>query len=194
MFLVVQLGRLWTFLLYCLSSFGLFDLIWGFPTKKQAETPKASKNNTTNQILSPRNLPISCIKKILVLDLDETLVHSTTKHVPNPDLSIEVAIEGITCVFHILKRPYVDLFIDTVCEWYDVMIFTASLRTYANPVIDKLGKKQRVWRRLFRESCVNTGGSYVKDLSTIHKNLAQIIIIDNSPIAYSLNKERHPYQ
>jgi len=109
--------------------------------------------------------------------------------VSHPDMSIEVAIEGIICIFHIIKRPFVDLFIDTVCEWFEVMIFTASLRTYANPVIDKLGKRQRVWRRLFRESCMNTGGSYVKDLSLVQKNLSQVIIIDNSPVAYSLNKE-----
>lgn len=44
-----------------------------------------------------------------------------------------------------------------------------------------------VKERLFRTSCVNQHGNFVKDLSVIHSDLSQVIIIDNSPIAYSIN-------
>lgn len=38
-----------------------------------------------------------------------------------------------------------------VCEWYEVVVFTASLSQYANPVIDLLDPKGQIKRRLFRE-------------------------------------------
>eukprot|EP01119_Soliformovum_irregulare_P019850 TRINITY_DN6368_c0_g1_i4.p1 TRINITY_DN6368_c0_g1~~TRINITY_DN6368_c0_g1_i4.p1 ORF type:complete len:134 (-),score=7.30 TRINITY_DN6368_c0_g1_i4:381-782(-) len=116
--------------------FTLFRSYMYTPTNTQA-------NNSTQS----QNTP----KKILILDLDETLVHSTTKFVPKCDVRVEVVIEGIACTFYVIKRPHVDHFIDTVCEWYDVVVFTASLSQYANPVIDNLGRKRVVRRRLFRE-------------------------------------------
>ena len=44
-------------------------------------------------------------KKTLILDLDETLVHSTFKPVPNPDIILPVEIEGKVCEVYVLVRP-----------------------------------------------------------------------------------------
>jgi len=44
-------------------------------------------------------------KKTLVLDLDETLVHSSFKAVENPDIVLPVEIEGSICNIFILVRP-----------------------------------------------------------------------------------------
>lgn len=68
-------------------------------------------------------------------------------------MSVNVAIEGLQFTFYVTKRPYVDDFLDTVCEWFEVIVFTASLRAYANPVIDFLDKKKKIKARLFREVC-----------------------------------------
>ncbi|KAI3642895.1 hypothetical protein MP228_012450 [Amoeboaphelidium protococcarum] len=135
-------------------------------------------------------------KKCLVLDLDETLVHSSFKPIPNPDFIIPVEIEGTVHSVYVLKRPFVDLFLSIVGPLYEVVIFTASLRKYADPVIDQLDPPYQdqnsrlskhdkaVKHRLFRESCINHRGSYVKDLSLLGRPLSQIIIIDNSPTSY----------
>jgi RNA polymerase II subunit A small phosphatase-like protein len=47
-------------------------------------------------------------KKTLVLDLDETLVHSSFKPIDNPDIVLPVEIEGSICNIFILVRPGVD--------------------------------------------------------------------------------------
>ena len=44
-------------------------------------------------------------KKTLILDLDETLVHSSFKPVPNPDIVLPVEIEGKVCNVYVVVRP-----------------------------------------------------------------------------------------
>jgi hypothetical protein len=55
---------------------------------------------------------------------------------------------------------------------------------YADPVLDQLDVHQVVRHRLFRESCYNHKGNYVKDLSQLGRPIGQTIIIDNSPASY----------
>ena len=50
-------------------------------------------------------------RKTLVLDLDETLVHSQFNVVKNPDYIIPVEMEGRTSNIYVLKRPGVDHFL-----------------------------------------------------------------------------------
>jgi RNA polymerase II subunit A small phosphatase-like protein len=53
-------------------------------------------------------------KKTLILDLDETLVHSQFKQVKKPDYVIPVDIEGRVCNIFVLKRPGTDHFLRTL--------------------------------------------------------------------------------
>jgi RNA polymerase II subunit A small phosphatase-like protein len=69
-------------------------------------------------------------------------------------------------------------------ELYEIVVFTASLAKYADPVLDKLDIHGVVTHRLFRESCLNHMGNYVKDLSQLGRDLKDVIIIDNSPASY----------
>lgn len=52
-----------------------------------------------------------------------------------------------------MKRPRVDDFMKAVGEKFEVVIFTASLAKYADPVIDLLDKHRVCRHRLFREAC-----------------------------------------
>jgi len=128
-------------------------------------------------------------KKVLVLDLDETLIHSTAKRVLYYDWRLEVYIKGMKCEFNVIKRPYMELFLQTVCNWFDVFIFTASVKQYACPVIDHLDPLRLIKGRLYRESCTQYKGTYIKDLALYWSDLSQVIIIDNSPVAYCKNKD-----
>lgn len=46
-------------------------------------------------------------RKTLVLDLDETLVHSSFKLVENADIVLPVEIENQICMIYVLVRPFV---------------------------------------------------------------------------------------
>eukprot|EP01135_Chromosphaera_perkinsii_P006631 Nk52_evm33s554 gene=Nk52_evmTU33s554 len=130
-------------------------------------------------------------KKILVLDLDETLIHSSVKDVNvQYDLKIEIFINRMACLFYVYKRPYVDFFLETVQQWYNLVIFTASIKEYGCPVIDSLDAGKGLFqRRYYRESCIHEGGSFIKDLKLIDPDLRNIMIIDNSPAAYAFQQE-----
>jgi RNA polymerase II subunit A small phosphatase-like protein len=53
-------------------------------------------------------------KKTLVLDLDETLVHSSFKPIPSPDYIIPVEIDGKLVDVYVLKRPWLDHFMESI--------------------------------------------------------------------------------
>ncbi|GAA5951393.1 hypothetical protein JCM10213_006900, partial [Rhodosporidiobolus nylandii] len=75
-------------------------------------------------------------------------------------------------------------FLKAMGEIYEVVVFTASLSKYADPVLDQLDVHRVVKHRLFRESCYNNKGNYVKDLSQLGRPMEESIIIDNSPASY----------
>jgi len=138
----------------------------------------------TQKFLMPPLPPDQKGKKTLVLDLDETLVHSSFRPVPGPDFIISIELDGVTHRVYVQKRPGVDQFLEQVGAKFEVVVFTASLDKYANPVLDILDPKGHVKVRLFREACVQHYGNYVKDLSLLGRRLEDTLIIDNSPFSY----------
>jgi len=128
-------------------------------------------------------------KKCLVLDLDETLVHSSFRAVPGADFVIPVQIEDVVHFVYVAKRPGVDEFLTEMAKHYEIVIYTASLNKYADPLLDLLDPNRVIRARLFRESCVFYDGNYVKDLSLLDRDLSKTIIIDNSPASYLFHPE-----
>eukprot|EP00039_Didymoeca_costata_P005085 m.78332 g.78332 ORF g.78332 m.78332 type:complete len:221 (+) comp12666_c0_seq3:179-841(+) len=126
--------------------------------------------------------------KTLVLDLDETLIHSQRN--PDPfrqyDLQLQVDINGELCNFYVSIRPNAGYFIETVAQWYDIVIFTAGIEHYASPIIAKLNDRNYIKRSFFRESCSFVSGVYMKDLRKVEQDLSSVIIIDNSATGYEL--------
>jgi len=82
------------------------------------------------------------------------------------------------------KRPGVDHFLAEVSKTFEVVVFTASLAKYADPLLDVLDKDKVVRYRLFREACVYHDGTYVKDLTHLGRTLESTVIVDNSHYSY----------
>ncbi|UJR15518.1 hypothetical protein I4U23_002458 [Adineta vaga] len=128
-------------------------------------------------------------KICLVIDLDETLVHSVFRPVPNADFIVPVEIDGQIHQIYVTKRPHVDEFLRRVGELYECVLFTASLAKYADPVSDLLDPNRIFHARLFRESCTYYNGNYIKDLSRLGRDVRKVIIIDNSPLSYLFHQD-----
>ncbi|QQP52825.1 Serine/threonine-protein phosphatase dullard-A, partial [Caligus rogercresseyi] len=82
-------------------------------------------------------------------------------------------------------RPHVDLFLSVVSQWFELVVFTASMEVYGTAVADKLESRSGILkRRYYRQHCTLINGSYRKDISLVSKDLSSIFILDNSPGAY----------
>ncbi|XP_019945131.1 carboxy-terminal domain RNA polymerase II polypeptide A small phosphatase 1-like isoform X2 [Paralichthys olivaceus] len=177
-------------------SRGLFHSLFCCLCNKESEPPPVKnnvpllveENGTQPKVpvkpLLPRIKSNDAGKICVVIDLDETLVHSSFKPVNNADFIIPVEIDGTVHQVYVLKRPHVDEFLKRMGELFECVLFTASLAKYADPVSDLLDKWGAFRSRLFRESCVFHKGNYVKDLSRLGRDLNKVIIIDNSPASY----------
>jgi len=139
--------------------------------------------------------PLEKNKKLLILDLDETLAHSDL------DFSLKDKIQKYDTILHfnsdeeknipipLLIRPWTKEFLDYAVQEFDLVIFTASDKQYANEIIDFIEKDKKYFKmRLYRNHCLFIEpGLYIKDLRIFsdYKNIEDIIILDNSLFSFA---------
>ncbi|XP_066923652.1 CTD nuclear envelope phosphatase 1A-like [Clytia hemisphaerica] len=182
----------------------VFCKIWtllGYIIKKNLRT--AIQHQTIKYDMQPLS-PLSIERlnlvprKVMVLDLDETLIHShhdgvarpTVKPLTPPDFVLKVTIDRHLVRFYVHKRPHVDYFLDVISQWYDLVVFTASMEQYGSAVTDKLDRNKGILnRRYYRQHCKVDIGGFSKDLTVISPDLSKVFILDNSPSAYRGNPD-----
>ncbi|ONK71996.1 uncharacterized protein A4U43_C04F14570 [Asparagus officinalis] len=131
----------------------------------------------------------SCPLTTLVLDLDETLVHSSLEPC-DADFTFPVNFNFREHTIYVRCRPYLKDFMERVAGVFEIIIFTASQSIYAEQLLNILDPKRRVFRhRVYREACVFVDGNYLKDLSVLGRDLSRVIIVDNSPQAFGFQLE-----
>lgn len=162
-------------------------------TQKQLQEYRALLRQSTNR--SPVNpakyLPLLDQskypgRKTLILDVDETLVHSSYERSERYDLHIPCCTDPVRKQYthvYVAFRPFLKEFLDYVCQIFEVVIFTASVEIYCRPLMEHLDPQRRC-AVLWRDHCTNVNGLYVKDLSLLGRDLNNLAIIDNSPHAY----------
>lgn len=134
----------------------------------------------------------------LILDLDETLIHSHELLSPY-DALVEIKEEDGSktkvrpTILHQTKfniRPYVQEFFEAVSKMFEIIIFTASESAYADPIIDHLDPEGRyVAHRFFREQCIEIETDlFIKDLRVLgQRPLEKTCIVDNALYSYIIN-------
>uniref|UniRef100_A0A8U8B284 Mitochondrial import inner membrane translocase subunit TIM50 n=1 Tax=Geospiza parvula TaxID=87175 RepID=A0A8U8B284_GEOPR len=120
-------AKLWSFVLYLLRR--QVRTVIQYQTVRYDVLPLSPiSRNRLNQVK----------RKILVLDLDETLIHShhdgvlrpTVRPGTPPDFILKVVIDKHPVRFFVHKRPHVDFFLEVVSQWYELVVFTASMEIY----------------------------------------------------------------
>ncbi|CAN6358986.1 unnamed protein product, partial [Urochloa humidicola] len=124
---------------------------------------------------------------VLVLDLDETLVHSKLQPCDDFDFTLQVFFNMEDHTVYVRQRPHLQMFLHQVAQMFEVVVFTASESVYAEPLLDKLDPDRKlISHRFYRESCTFSNGSYTKDLTIFGVDLAKIVIVDNTPQVFQL--------
>ena len=153
-----------------------------------AFTPTNKSQNIINQelLLSPKSIKF-INKKTLILDIDETLVHSSLIPFKKNDIELEISLEGVPYTVYVLVRPGVEKFLKEIGKHFEVITFTASIPEYAKKLIEILDKEKIIKHQLFREHCTRINGTYIKELKKLNRNMQDVIIVDNSPVAFAFD-------
>lgn len=119
----------------------------------------------------PHDIPIP---HTLVLDLENTLVSSTwdRKH-----------------GWRHAKRPGVDKFLREMAQYYEIVLYSPSLDSIADPVVNALDKDGCIMHRLYRDSTHYSNGVHAKDLSRLNRDIKRMIVIDDDPDEVQFNRE-----
>lgn len=133
------------------------------------------------------------IEKMLLLDLDETLVHCVKN--PNPARPPHVKVDITTPSGAVIKgvgfniRPLCYELLEAANKHYEVCVFTASTPQYADSILDFLDPQGKlIQHRFYRQTCVKTeGGEYIKDLRVFRNiDLKNILLVDNAVYSFGL--------
>ena len=128
--------------------------------------------------------------KTLILDLDETLVHCEFNPVRSkiPSKIVSFYDEDIdeTVQVSVILRPGVLDFLREAKKYFQIGIFTASVKSYADSVLSILDPANDLFDfRLYRESCIKVGRAYVKDLRIFKREMKDLILVDNSLYSFA---------
>ncbi|KAM7187973.1 HAD-like domain containing protein [Rhypophila sp. PSN 637] len=183
------------------------------PTSPIGALTKYPKTPAPPRPLIPRrqpsyiNIDVADVKhqKTLILDLDETLIHSMSKggrmnsgHMVEVRLhTTYVGVGGQASIgpqhpilYYVHKRPHCDEFLRRVSRWFNLVVFTASVQEYADPVIDWLESDRKYFSaRYYRQHCTFRHGAFIKDLSSVEPDLSKVMILDNSPLSYMFHQD-----
>ena len=100
----------------------------------------------------------------LVLDIDETISHTMKLSFGN----------------YFLLRPGVIHLIRKLYHFFEIDIFTAAIKRYADNIVDKLDPNDEyINYRFYREHCIYEGTKTVKKLVRMGRELNKIIFVDN---------------
>ena len=158
---------------------------------------------TLKNSFSPIPKPKKNIKnKILVLDLDETLIHVSHERLNNINLpqyrffytkenekvNSSEQIEKYSA--YLIKRPYLNEFFNRINKIFkEIIIFTSSKKSYADAILKIIDEKKIISKCFYRNDCkYKEIGLFFKDLTIVNNNIHNVIIVDNNPNNFSLQR------
>lgn len=129
-----------------------------------------------DKLLPPARAPFpgAPAMRTLVVDLEETLVHSSYSR---------------TSGWRVAKRPGAEAFLAYLASFYEIVVFTGGLNTYADPILDRLDPNGYIMYRLYRPETKYEHGVHIKDLGPLNRDLSKVVLIDNDPKHYKYHPE-----
>ena len=82
-----------------------------------------------------------------------------------------------------------DKFLHELAQYYEIVLYSPSLESIADPVVTALDKEGCIMHRLYREATYFYNGVHVKDLNSLNRNVKRMIVLDDDPDEVQFNRE-----
>lgn len=166
-------------------------------SQNQFKVSSALQKVYPNLTPSNRPKPPKRTKKyMLILDIDETLVHSepvitSGQPTANANKKYDKTLRfendnGTHDVYGVNYRPFLKDFVKRMGKLFDLAVYTASARDYADAVMDTIDPKRTAFcARLYRENCLPVSGMNIKNLAIFEG--PDVFIVDNLIYSYAFH-------
>lgn len=156
------------------SSLWVPAMRWYAEQRRQLEGEMKKYADPPSDRLLPDLPPNVRHIKTLVLDLDDVLVQSQWTRGRG---------------WRTFKRPGAEDFIKHMAQYYELVVYTSQLPTYADPILDRLDPNRMIQYRLYRDSTQYHNGRHVRDLSKLNRDMRQVLFVTADKDAYQLQPE-----
>lgn len=155
----------------------------------------SSISSTDAYMKKKKFLPKTKMKKLAIFDMDETLIHWVPERIRPSDIEKS----GVQKTDLLLKfkcsskeidylpvnvRPFIREWILEIKKTYQVIIFTASKKGYADTILDQIDPDgELIEARWYRDSCITTKEwVFIKDLRIFEDqwDMKDMVLIDNA--------------
>lgn len=94
-------------------------------------------------------------------------------------IKFKINFNGKTTKVYTVKRFGLDAFLFEMSQIYELVVFTASQKQYADKVVAQIDPKKRISYVLNRDHCIIINKVYyLKNLKVIGRDLKQTILVD----------------
>ena len=145
------------------------------------------KNCSDGVIIDRYYLPPikSYYKYTLVLDLDETLIYCQRDNISLYNNYNFNNMNKNTLIF----RPGLLEFLHKMKSLYELVLFSFGTKEYVEHIVSLIEKKEKIFEHvLYRQYATYEKGDYVKNLELLGRDLKKIIIVDDIPHVFKLQK------
>lgn len=127
--------------------------------------------------------------KLLIFDMDETLVAAKFKGNVPPKFEKTFSFQLQTTEISVRLRPYVIDCLEKLAPLYEMIVFTAGMQDYADNILDYIDPNKKLFkRRLYRNDCIKLDQFFIKDLDIIlDRDRSDMIIVDNSIVSFAFD-------
>lgn len=128
-------------------------------------------------------------KKLLIFDMDETLVAAKFDHNKPANFEPSFTYEFHGQTVYVRERPYLIDCLEKLLPHYEMIVFTAGVKDYADHILDHIDPENKIFKkRLYRTDCIQVEQFFVKDLDIIlDRERENMIIVDNSILSFAFD-------
>jgi Dullard-like phosphatase family protein len=142
-------------------------------------------------MISPPNKSKNSSRVSIILDLDNTLLNSSTMAPSTYDFTFDFIDLDRSVKVYTTLRPFLQEFLNELQSFSDLYLFTAGTSDYAHQIVRYIDPFGVIFRGVFtRDDCTMVGFSrFIKHYEKCGTNMERTLIVDDNPLYFKKWKQ-----